>query len=241
VKMSKFDQDLLTGVVCVTAVLAFIILMFSGCTAIDDFSAFRQTSAMVVDGGGDGFRVGAVGGDLLAATEDLRLDGGEQTADLSERVDMSSAVKADLLEAADLVPTMDLLVAADLVVLPDLVPCGVCVPGAQRTNACGNCGTVTDTCGMNCQWAAGSCTGQGPCVPNSTQQGGCAACLLQTCGGNCQWSACGAAPGNQCGVSDTTSCRCADGSSGNKPCAGCSGVGLCCWSPHCYAAGSTCD
>ncbi len=66
---------------------------------------------------------------------------------------------------------------------------GVCAPGQTNPVSCGNCGTDTQLCGPTGTWlSSGSCLGQGPCTPNSTQA--CGMNASQTCTAMCAWGPC---------------------------------------------------
>lgn len=87
-------------------------------------------------------------------------------------------------------------------------PACACVSGQTRTDACGNCGTRTRTCGQNCQWGQwGTCSGQGTCAPGAVQTRDCRDCGTQsrTCSSRCQWS-------------DFDACEGPDPDSGNRAC-----------------------
>ena len=68
---------------------------------------------------------------------------------------------------------------------------GACVPGTTTTEACGNCGTLTQTCNQYCENTASSCAGEpaNSCVPGTvTYSGaGCGAGTYrsQTCSAAC--------------------------------------------------------
>ena len=69
-------------------------------------------------------------------------------------------------------------------------PVCACTPGQASSQACGNCGHRTRTCGGNCQWGAwGSCAGQGPCAPGATERRDCGDCGAQSrrCSQSCEW------------------------------------------------------
>ncbi len=69
---------------------------------------------------------------------------------------------------------------------------GVCGPGQTHPVACGYCGTDTETCSTSGAWqSSGTCAGQGPCSPTSTQM--CNTYGLQTCSSSCAWGACSCA------------------------------------------------
>jgi hypothetical protein len=71
---------------------------------------------------------------------------------------------------------------------------GVCEPGTTQQAACGNCGTLTQTCNNYCAWTSSQCTGQptNSCAPNTTEYttAGCAVNLYRnrTCDTTCVWS-----------------------------------------------------
>lgn len=53
---------------------------------------------------------------------------------------------------------------------------GVCEPGTTTPVPCGDCGTRTSTCALDCTWGAGgTCSGEGVCTPGETAytSGGC--------------------------------------------------------------------
>lgn len=69
----------------------------------------------------------------------------------------------------------------------------LCTVGARRESACGNCGTVVDTCDpVTCTWAVGTCQGEG-CKPGTseTEAGGCTSGQVKSrsCDFACTWSA----------------------------------------------------
>jgi N-acetylneuraminic acid mutarotase len=73
-----------------------------------------------------------------------------------------------------------------------------CKTGQTRSAACGNCGTVTDTCDPDtCTWVPGKCAGEGPCEAGFVEKTDCATAGEQkqrTCSMTCTWgeySACG--------------------------------------------------
>ena len=74
--------------------------------------------------------------------------------------------------------------------VPGCPPTGVCTPNTTRTVGCGRCdtGSETQTCGSNCQWQAGTCTGESGCDPGTSARVPCGACLerLDNCNNNCQ-------------------------------------------------------
>lgn len=101
---------------------------------------------------------------------------------------------------------------------------GVCDPGAEDTQVCGNCGTRSRSCKENCQWTEWSnCFGEGECVAGTSKQEACGNCGTRTnsCTDACLWSGwtgCGSegacSPGNlesePCGNCGTQSRTCAN-------------------------------
>ncbi len=62
-----------------------------------------------------------------------------------------------------------------------------CTPNATSTEACGNCGTATRTCGSNCMWGAyGTCEGEGACKPGASDSA-CDPCGQEVCNNACAW------------------------------------------------------
>ncbi|MGZ3451707.1 MAG: Kelch repeat-containing protein [Polyangiales bacterium] len=80
---------------------------------------------------------------------------------------------------------------------PDTTPSCVgkegatCKPGDTRSSACGNCGTVTDTCDPDtCTWNPGTCKDEG-CAAGSTETADCTTAgekKTRTCDATCKWS-----------------------------------------------------
>ncbi|HQK17575.1 MAG TPA: M23 family metallopeptidase, partial [Polyangiaceae bacterium] len=73
-----------------------------------------------------------------------------------------------------------------------------CSPGQTQSEACGNCGSRSRTCGSNCQWGGwSSCTGQGECKAGSVESRDCCDCGSQTrrCSSQCSWEAWSACDG----------------------------------------------
>jgi hypothetical protein len=73
-----------------------------------------------------------------------------------------------------------------------------CTPNATSTEACGNCGTATRTCGSNCMWGAyGTCEGEGACKPGASDSASCGNCGThsRTCAADCTWNAYGTCTG----------------------------------------------
>ncbi len=71
-----------------------------------------------------------------------------------------------------------------------------CMPGTTRSSACGLCGTKSEICQNNCQWASGTCMGEpvGACAPGNVKYttAGCTTANTfrkQTCGTTCQYGA----------------------------------------------------
>ena len=72
-----------------------------------------------------------------------------------------------------------------------------CTSGQTQTEACGQCGTRSRSCG-GCSWNSwGDCTGQGPCASGQTDEQSCGDCgkHSRTCTGDCQWGDFGACSG----------------------------------------------
>ena len=69
---------------------------------------------------------------------------------------------------------------------------GTCVPGDKRSVACGRCGTRSQTCNATCSWDSDACTGEGTCVPGSTETAytclDSAKAKTRTCSDSCAWS-----------------------------------------------------
>ena len=76
-----------------------------------------------------------------------------------------------------------------------------CAPGTSDSQACGNCGTRTRTCGNGVWSAYGACKTAGVCAPNTSQA--CGNGGMQTCTNACQWNACS---GQKCDGSPIESC-----------------------------------
>jgi len=70
---------------------------------------------------------------------------------------------------------------------------GTCVPAEKRAVPCGRCGTRNQTCSATCEWDSEACTGEGACVPGSTETS-YGACLdttkvkTRTCSDVCAWT-----------------------------------------------------
>lgn len=66
-----------------------------------------------------------------------------------------------------------------------------CSPGMTRAMSCGACGSRMDSCGMDCRWANGMCSGGGSCMPGETESEPCGNCgsRTRTCGMDCAWGA----------------------------------------------------
>ena len=182
-----------------------VIALCTGCEVVDNFDPFH---VVFYDGGA---------ADLAASIED------DSVRDVGARGDL--AIDPLDFAASDL--SMADLAVPDLSAV-DLAPCGVCKPGDQRMVACGNCGMEADTCGMNCQWSAGACNGQGACAPRAKQGGGCDACSEQTCGNNCQWGVCQLKQGNACGTGDGRPCQNPGNCSSSQTCSNCQWPRYCC-------------
>jgi hypothetical protein len=70
---------------------------------------------------------------------------------------------------------------------------GSCTPGETRSGSCGRCGTRSQTCSATCTWDSMACTGEGACVPGSTetQYGVCLDATkvkTRTCSDACAWA-----------------------------------------------------
>ena len=87
-----------------------------------------------------------------------------------------------------------------------------CTAGATESQACGQCGQKTRTCGANCQWGAYSgCSGEGTCAPGASESAGCGQCgqKTRTCTAQCGWggySECSGQGGCAPGAVETESC-----------------------------------
>ena len=68
--------------------------------------------------------------------------------------------------------------------------CDCTTPGAERTIACGMCGTATQECGLDLKWSLpASCNNEGECHPTESQQDDCETCGTRTrgCTAQCEW------------------------------------------------------
>lgn len=90
-----------------------------------------------------------------------------------------------------------------------------CVPGDERPEPCGRCGSVTRSCGQDGRWGgAGACSGEGECMFGDSQEQTCGSCgqQIRFCAANCVWGDWGGCvEGGECvpGVIDSRSCgRC---------------------------------
>jgi hypothetical protein len=93
---------------------------------------------------------------------------------------------------------------------------GACAPGQMSSQACGNCGTQTRTCGTNCQWGAyGACMSTGTCAPGAMQA--CNTYGSQTCTGACTWSSCSCPMTPTCAPNAVQAC----GACGTQTCTAC--------------------
>ncbi len=117
---------------------------------------------------------------------------------------------------------------------------GVCTPGQSQSQACGNCGSQSRTCGGNGQWSGWStCSGQGECAKGATESQSCGDCGSQTrtCSGSCQWGGWGSCqeqgtcvPGEEqsesCGLCGSRTRSCVAGCQWGQW-SGCAGQGVC--------------
>jgi hypothetical protein len=116
-----------------------------------------------------------------------------------------------------------------------------CSPGDTQTQACGNCGQQSRSCGNNCMWGSWSgCSGEGPCAASETETESCGDCgeHTRTCAADCTWGDWGACdgpdPGGGCDTGQSGVCadgvqRCVEGFIECEPTAGaepeqCNGV-----------------
>jgi hypothetical protein len=100
-----------------------------------------------------------------------------------------------------------------------------CSPGETETEACGNCGTRSRTCGGSCTWGAWSgCGGQGVCSPGAQESEPCCDCgtKSRSCTQQCEWAEWGGCagpdPGGACATGEPGPCaegtaRCVEGCS----------------------------
>jgi hypothetical protein len=68
---------------------------------------------------------------------------------------------------------------------------GVCRPGQQEMQPCGNCGTRARTCSETCEWGAyGSCEHVGMCKPGEKEERACGNCGMASyvCSDSCGWA-----------------------------------------------------
>lgn len=85
---------------------------------------------------------------------------------------------------------------------------GVCSPAAQKSEACGNCGTRTSTCSDNCVWEPGPCAGEGACADGATDTEACPSggTRTRTCTAACAWGEWSACTGDGCTEAATRDC-----------------------------------
>ena len=115
-----------------------------------------------------------------------------------------------------------------------------CTAGQKQSQACGNCGSRTRTCGSNCTWGGwGACGSQGTCAPGATDTGACGSCgsRTRTCTSACAWGSWGSCGGQGvCAPGATESGACGKCGTRKRTCAGgcawgawsgCSGEGPC--------------
>jgi len=118
-------------------------------------------------------------GDASSSVDASHSPDGAQVVDGAQtNIDLKTTTGSDLAQ-----PPSDLSGS-------DLDPSCECSPGTTRMIGCGNCGTEMDTCGTDCRWAAGACTGEGVCSPGSTIANCIAMMDVRTCTGACTWGPC---------------------------------------------------
>ena len=115
--------------------------------------------------------------------------------------------------------------------------CGTCecTVGATQSQACGNCGTQSRTCGSDCQWGSwSSCSGEGVCAVGATQSQACGNCGTQsrTCSSSCTWGSWSSCSGE--GV-------CAVGATESRACGNCGTQSRTCSSSCTWGSWSACE
>ncbi len=115
-----------------------------------------------------------------------------------------------------------------------------CTKGKKETQACGNCGSRSRTCGSNCQWGAWSaCGGQGVCKAGTKDSDACGNCgtKSRTCTSKCAWGAWSSCAGQgACTAGKKETQKCGKCGSQTRTCSNtcgwgkwsaCSGEGVC--------------
>lgn len=114
-----------------------------------------------------------------------------------------------------------------------------CTMGMTRAMSCGACGTRMDSCGADCRWSSGMCSGGGSCMPGENQSERCGNCgsRSRSCQADCTWGAFGACSGEgACAAGQSQSQACGNCGTQTRMCqadcswgtySACSGAGPC--------------